>query len=202
MKLKPIEENMVVHCSTEDEAKELIKWAYECGYRWYLGKSYDTFFDINFPNRSYHFHNKCEISCSNNFKQEDEEVLIEFSDLIIPEEQDEHMSAEEIVKFLLERYNDGTYKEVFGADYNVFDLYRRFSPKEIVSKIESYEAKKKQEKEVEVEWVYKVYDFFGNTEVVYDEDTAIERCEELAKANPDKFSWYDNICRVKNEENK
>lgn len=34
MKLKPIERKMIVHCKSEQEAKELIKWSFKCGYRW------------------------------------------------------------------------------------------------------------------------------------------------------------------------
>lgn len=200
MKLKPIEENMVVHCKTEDEAKELIKWAHECGYEWCSGRMNITHFE-GFSEPCYKFcAGKISIKDKSVWKENHEdERITEFSDLIIPEEQDEHMSAEEVVKWLTEK----TYEDFIGAFGTMADLKElseMYSYGEIISKIESYEAKKKQEKEVEVGWVYRVFNYKENKDEFYGNVLeAKQRCEELAKSNPNAYAKYEFVCRAKAE---
>jgi hypothetical protein len=89
MKLKPIERGMIIHCKTENEAKELIKWAYECGYWWftYSGctmkdtcyKKYgeDTCYSFGHYERWVIYH------CNTEFYMGRGGRIIEFADLII-----------------------------------------------------------------------------------------------------------------------
>jgi hypothetical protein len=218
MKLKPIEENMVVHCKTEDEAKELIKWAYECGY-------YNNTLNINVcylrcgENVCYYF---CDAAITYDNIQyfrshKDYSTPIEFSDLIIPEEpqyqkhvskfdfddeeQEEHMSAEEILEWIKTNFtNMDAYTEVFGHLCTYSSIFTDFTAKEVVSKIEAYEAKKKQEKEVEVEWVYRVFNYKENKDEFYHSQLdASHRCEEIVKKNPNVYAKYEYVCRAKTE---
>lgn len=73
-----------------------------------------------------------------------------------------------------------------------------FTPKEIISKIETYEREKK---EPEVEWVWRVYGAENYGEKFFDtEEQAIARCEELAKTQKTKqYARYEKVCRVKTE---
>jgi hypothetical protein len=205
MKLKPIKENMVVHCKTEDEAKELIKWAYECGYSWVVGSDINTYYTFYTTDICYEMKgNSIRYDILNYFKERNYEV-IEFSDLIISEEQEEkHMSAEEVLEWMKTNYtNMEVYREVFGCFYNYMDLFTNFTPQEIISKIESYEAQKKQEKEVEIEWVYRVFGAENYGEKFFDiEEDAIKWCEQLVKEQKHRqYARYEKVCRVKNEEN-
>ena len=63
MGLREIEPGMVVHCRTEEEARTLIGWAYECGYRWAGGspKKY-TAFEFFEKRTCYEFDEAREIS--------------------------------------------------------------------------------------------------------------------------------------------
>jgi hypothetical protein len=195
MKLKPIEENMVVHCKTEDEAKELIKWAYECGYKWTFASAFNTHYEDYATDTCYKMKNgNIEYGATEYYFN-----VIEFSDIIIPEEQEEHMSAEEVVKWLTEKtYED--YIGAFGTMADLKELSEMYSYGEIISKIESYEAKKKQEKEVEVEWVYRVFNYKENKDEFFTfEIGAIQRCEEIVKNNPENYAKYEKVCRVKTE---
>lgn len=196
MKLKPIEENMVVHCKTEDEAKELIKWAYECGYITEGSDCWEHFTSYT----CYRFHMGYWTYESSVYFQSLGYAITEFSDLIIPEEQEEHMSAEEIIKWLREHNADKVWDEVFGEENGFYDMCNGNSVEEIISKIESYEAKKKQEKEVEVEWVYRVFNYKENKDEFFTfEIGAIQRCEEIVKNNPENYAKYEKTCRAKTE---
>jgi hypothetical protein len=200
MKLKKIEDGMVVHCSTEDEAKELIKWAYECGFGWSgVAEDSKTNFKVNGKNTCYCFTAEFITYTDTCFCNKNSYKFTEFSNLIIPEES-EHMSAEEVLNWFIENYYNTTIcTETFGEDYS----FRNFkasnmSTKEIISKIESYEAKKKQEKEVEVEWVSRVFNKKENkNEFYYDMGDAEQRCIELVKNGEQEYATFETVCRLK-----
>jgi Fe2+ or Zn2+ uptake regulation protein len=197
MKLKPIKDGMVVHCKTEDEAKELIKWAHECGY----GTEIPDCWKHYNKHTCYRFYTNYWTYESNVYFESVGCKITEFSDLIIPEEQEEHMSAEEVLEWLQNHTNDTVFDDVFGNNVaTLYDVLELYSAKRIYEKIESYEAEKKQEKEVEVEWVYRVYNYKENKDEFVDcEDSAINRCQELVKANPENYAKYEKVCRAKTE---
>lgn len=100
VKLKQIEDGMVVHCKTEDEEKELIKWARECGFKFLFECEISALFNTNSPAVCFHFDDNSILSgyytkyISAGYK------ITEFSDLVISEEQEKHMGAEEIIEWL------------------------------------------------------------------------------------------------------
>jgi hypothetical protein len=226
MKLKPIEENMVIHCKTEDEAKELIKWAYECGFEWRLANADETHFEIHGETTCYNFKGSMITYCDKSFYKEPMYYVFEFTDLVIPEEhmsaeepnrmstmaklqtdgvirETMKMSAEEVLKWIKTNFtNRDAYTEVFGCLCAYSSIFTDFTAEEVVSKIESYEAKKKQEKEVEVEWVWKVYNPAEDSDEYYTtEDEAMARCERLEKLwsaiYPEMMTKYEKVCRIK-----
>jgi hypothetical protein len=77
-------------------------------------------------------------------------------------------------------------------------LLNSFTAKEIASKIEAYEDRKEQEKELEFEFVYRVFNYKENKYEFYpDIKTAISRCKELLRLNPDVYAKYEKVLRVK-----
>lgn len=57
----------------------------------------------------------------------------------------------------------------------------------------------KNDKEPEIEWVYRVFGAENNGEKFFQtEEEAIKRCEELAKSQKSKqYARYERVCRVK-----
>jgi hypothetical protein len=111
MKLKPIEDEMVVHCKTEDEAKELIKWA--CDERGYNTFPLGTWHDYK-DYTCYHFYQlnngKNTISyCNKSYYLDNNYEITEFSDLIIPEEEMREAAKEE--KHAVNDYIDSISKQ-------------------------------------------------------------------------------------------
>lgn len=88
MELRGIEQGMVVHCQTEEEARALMEWAYKCGYEWMDGKPKEyTAFDAFEKYTCYHFNEARKISYAEKayFEKYRREEVIEYSDLVLPE---------------------------------------------------------------------------------------------------------------------
>lgn len=100
MGLREIEPGMVVHCRTEEEARTLIGWAYECGYRWAGGspKKY-TAFEFFEKRTCYEFDEAREISFTTEelLKKRKKKEAIEFSALILPD-----LTAKEVLDTIYE----------------------------------------------------------------------------------------------------
>jgi hypothetical protein len=213
MKLKPIENDMIVHCKTEDEAKELIRWAYECGFEWVISDAYKTNFAMYKEETCYYFLQfSISFSSKKYFDNKGYDIL-EFSELVLEEEPkyprhitnvddieiDEelkHMSAKEILEFMFEHYNDGLFKEIFGDDYSFVELIDRFEPEEIIEKIEEYKAKPK----TEVEWLYRIFDHYK--EIIFyfkKEENAIKYCESsiVNHIGTQDYIKYVKVCLAK-----
>jgi hypothetical protein len=143
MRLKPIEDGMVVCCHSKDMAEKLIKWAYECGYEWDAASSSYTAF-YKFDETCYEFKD-AEIAIHSRkwYEENNEESrVILFCDLIMPGMTE----AEEILDFLIKHYNNGMYPGVFDENYDFYEMIQHFSAKEIIKKIKKYKTKKEREK--------------------------------------------------------
>jgi hypothetical protein len=194
---------MVVHCKTEDEAKELIECANMRGYSTFSLDAWRAHRDLTCYRFSQLSNGKKIINyCNTNFYLNNGYKITEFSDLIIPEEQEEkNMSAEEVVAWLCEHYNDGEYRNAFGQDYHFSDIRRSMTPSEIVHGIEKWKSAYEKPKEPETEWVCRVFDAENYGEKFFrTEEDAIRRCEELAKLDGNQCTRYERVCRVKGAE--
>ena len=88
MGLREIEPGMAIHCRTEEEARALIGWAYECGYKWMNGspKEY-TAFDAYGEYTCYSFYENGKITYADKayFEEYKKKEVIEFSALFLSE---------------------------------------------------------------------------------------------------------------------
>lgn len=209
MKLKEIKPGMVIHCPTEEEAKELLKYLDGLGYRWF-STSEKLLESINYDaygeNMCYSIEQHMEVMYSdiNYFESEGYEVT-EFSDLIEPE-----LTIEEVLSILAEIGNLCTTNEIMcsncplyvkntGTGKNLCDIEEFTSNERKIIEICQQWKSDHEKKEPEVEWVYRVFGAENFGEKFFDtEEEAIKRCEELAKSQKTKkYTRYERVCRVK-----
>jgi hypothetical protein len=228
MKLKAIEDGMVVRCNTEDEVKELIEWAYECGYEWNeCPEDRETYFDSYGMDTVYYFsEEKNRKIITYGFKKICSKKITEFSDLIIypltpdvelypkavptseydgetikvvKNRRKNPMSAEEILDWF---YGTPAYEidTVMGCNCSgsILQLMARYTTSEIISKIEAYEAKKKQEKESKIVWRFRTFSTHKmESEMFSEENAAIKWCEDMSREFPGSLNKYDKTCLLK-----
>lgn len=193
MKLKPIESGMIIHCDTEEKAKQLISWAYENGFRW-NGKSEEA--DTNWGecenSTCYKFYGDASITYG------DDDYfgtgITEFSDLIIPE-----LSAEEMLELIKEICDKSSCSNCpLNDESGCICRDNNFNPKKIIKACEQWKADH-EKKKTEVEWVYKgVADTASATEIEYfdTEDDAREWCERRTIETGLNHA-YCPVCRIK-----
>jgi hypothetical protein len=203
MKLKTIKDGMVVHCKTEDEAKELIKWAYECGYTW--GRKFcaeDTFYEGYKENTCYFFWEDKAIGWGD-VERFERRLITEFTDLIISEEQEKkRMSAEAILAWLKKYDYDKVMADVFSYGdvliNNIDDVLENYKVEKIVEMIEAYESKKKQEKKTEIVWRFRTFSTHEmEAEMFSEEKDAIKWCEDMSREFPSSLNSYAKTCLLK-----
>lgn len=188
---KPIVPGMVIHCITEDEANALLNHLAELGHKWISGAKLTDHNNFSDYGGTCYVVRTFVVDYGNkDFYEQRGYKITEFSDLVLPE-----LTAEEAIEWLVKNYEEGTYREVFGTDYLMNNLLEDMTPSEVVEKIAQWKADHEKQ-EPEVEWVYRVYN--GESEEFVDsEEKAISECEFLAKDNPEKYAFYQKICRVK-----
>lgn len=210
IKLKEIKPGMVIHCSTEEEAKALFKHLDEVGYTWCGGEELDnedTGYEENGEKTCYKIHEDDTIThCYKEYFLRQGSKITEFSDLIEPE-----LTVEEVLRILSEATEFHCKNSIcnecpFGYANNDAGVYlcgiKSFSGNEqrIIEICRQWKADH-EKKEPEVEWHYtaeihgKSFDSFKNCET---KEEAIEFVEEeLKKAGKDAWGKYEQICRVK-----
>lgn len=198
MKLKEIKPGMVIHCKTEDEAKELFKHLDSLGYKWNCtrcdnslnGKS--TLFETCGDKMCYEIKTNNTILYSDyDFYEEEGYTITEFSDLIIPE-----MSAEEVLQICSEICRSGSCDICpMGEEYCFSET--ESDKKKIIEICQQWKSDH-EKKEPEIEWFYKAYVDNG---IVYTEteteQEAIEWCENYVKEHTQAKCSYKRVCRVK-----
>lgn len=216
MRLKEIKPGMVIHCKTEEEAKELMFLCDKKGLTWCTGEkaSSNTRFSVLSDRTCYRIHED-HVTYDNYAHYSSENYIItEFSDLIIPE-----LSAKEVLEIMGEICNS-----IHGCDSHC-PTWVHCSHKEFGSKAEETiaictkwreEHPKEEEKELETEWVYvvriiKVHDN-GKKECVHEVDYGRNEQKEFAfvdyfaddqlkkycsENKGNFFAVYENICRIK-----
>jgi hypothetical protein len=90
MNLRPIKYGMIIHCRTENEAIELIKWAYKCGYKWSFDKGdennkFITNFNGYQDRTCYRFdcYDTIHYGGFNGYKNDYSEKIIEYPELTV-----------------------------------------------------------------------------------------------------------------------
>lgn len=130
----------------------------------------------------------------------EEIVLHEGTDTVKIPQNNEHMTAEEILEWIANAFyiNPSTkaWVDVFGTDVDLYGMLHDMKASEAISKIEAYENR---EKEPEVKWVWRVFGIDGFDEEFFDvEEDAIARCEKLVKSQKgDKFAKCEKVCKIK-----
>lgn len=195
MRLKKIKPGMVIHCKNDEEKKVLLEEAERLGYVWRDKKNKPTNANF-FAGSTIHFYENNEFCDYKHITWSDTtKRTIEFSDHIIPE-----LTAEEALKTYVEMCSMGcrqcTFKTIV-KDGNCEEFIINNTQKaiEIISEWKSDH----ENKEPEVEWVYRVFGAENFGEKFFEtKDEAIKRCEELAKSQKTKkYARYERVCRVK-----
>ena len=199
MKLKEIKPGMVIHCKTEDEAKELFEHLDSLGYKWNCTRcdnslnEKSTLFETCGDKMCYEIKTNNTILYSDyDFYEEEGYTITEFSDLIIPE-----MSAEEVLQICSEICRSGSCDICpMGEEYCFSET--ESDKKKIIEICQQWKSDH-EKKEPEIEWVYRVFGAENNGEKFFQtEEEAIKRCEELAKSQKSKqYARYERVCRVK-----
>ena len=200
MKLKEIKPVIVIHCKNDDEKKALLEEAERLGYVWYSTKEKPTEKSVHDIGNTIHFYDAGTNSFSADYKHITHSCEIgntEFSDLILPE-----LTAEETLSIISEIHK-ASYGKIDGCigcplervtQNCETDCFKENADKiiEICQQWKSDHEKKEQE----IEWVYRVYN--GESEEFVDsEEKAISECEFLVKDKPEKYAFYQKVCRVK-----
>lgn len=211
MRLKEIKPGMVIHCKTEEEAKELMLHLESKGLTWGSGENptCNNRFSILGEFTCYKIHEGyLTFDCYSHFESSNS-TITEFSDLIIPE-----LSAKEVLEIMGEICSS-----IHGCDSHC-PTWDYCSHKEFGSKAEETieictkwreEHPKEEKKELETEWVYvvriiKVHDNGKKEcvhEVVYEIGLDFEKvCESVLKDYCSEhkgnfFATLEHICRIK-----
>lgn len=147
MKFKEIKPGMAIHCPKKKNAKKLLKHLKKLGYTLYGEEKLMQDARYGFGERTcYAIEKDMTVICADigYFKDRWHEIT-EFSDIIWREP-----SAEEVLKFLYDHYEDGKYEEAFGNDYTFTELSWRFSAEEIIYKIKTWMEKENESRETEI----------------------------------------------------
>ena len=193
MKLKEIKPGMVIHWKTGDEKVALLEELERLGYEWFGTHRRKATYacgdeDLGHVIHVYNDNGWKNITNSNRV----DVVTHEFSDLIIPE-----MSAEEALQIANEICKHTEHCVDCPMRGNCYKAYDSDKGKtvEVLSKWKSDH----ENKEPEIEWVYRVFGAENNGEKFFQtEEEAIKRCEELAKSQKSKqYARYERVCRVK-----
>ena len=154
MKLKEIEDDMIIHCSTKEQAKILVEET-----------NSERTFIANWDNYTTETCYRMENGKTKYFGRfsfyydEENEEVIEFSDLIIPEHIG--MTAEEVLEWLKNHYEvSEDMAKTFGYDCNMIHLLKKFSANEIIKHIQEFESKKNEvmiKNGCEWVWVGRIY---------------------------------------------
>lgn len=154
MKFKEIKPGMVIHCPTEENAKELLKHLDKLGYAWNSGSNLlkDTIYNRYKGETCYYIESTgITYGSIGNFQQNEFDIT-EFPDLLEPE-----LTTEEVLEWLLIHYDDCEYVAAFDNDYGLLELLSEKTPKEIVNGIAQWKADhEKKEPEVEYIWAGKI----------------------------------------------
>lgn len=203
IKLKPIKPGMVIHCPTEENAKQLLEYLDGLGYEWSSSSEKlleRTRYDVYGENTCYSVEENTEVMYSDvdYFKNEGEEIT-EFSDLIEPE-----LTAEEAFEILSDIKNckgricancplsnycaEGSAVFVNRGNKKLLEICRQWKADH-------------EKKEPEVEWHFHAEvhgNGFDSIKNCGSEEEAIQFVEEeLKKAGKDAWGKYERICRVK-----
>lgn len=139
MRIKNIEPGMHIHCADDKEKRILLEEAERLGYVWYSSCAKPT--SIMPSGSIITFHEPCEIlnvphltwsTMSDAIDMN--QMFVEMHDMLIPD-----MDARELMRWFEENYNKGTINHIFGEEYTFTSLLSKFSPDEIVKRIEDYE---------------------------------------------------------------
>lgn len=222
MRLKDIKPGMVIHCKTEEEAKELMLHLESKGLTWGTGENptCNNRFSILGGFTCYKIHEGyLTFDCYSHFESSNSKIT-EFSDLIIPE-----LSAKEVLEALHDMcqfYNsEGRQCDDCPADPYCVSMSFKDGMDSFLDACTKWreEHPKEKKKELETEWVYvvriiKVHDN-GKKECVHevdafassdDVDSPFSESEELAErelkdyvANHEGnfFATLEHICRIK-----
>ena len=195
MRLKEIKPGMVIHCKNDEEKKALLEEAERLGYLWLTGNKPTNVF---FPSNTLIFReddlNKII------YWTGDSENHTEFSDLILPE-----LTAEEAFRICGELCKEHSFQG-YGCDskcpFAHHDMsctfYRSQNPEKAIEILAQWKSDH-ENKEPEIEWVYRVFGAENYGEKFFQtEEEAIKRCEELAKSQKTKqYARYERVCRVR-----
>lgn len=139
MRIKNIEPGMHIHCANDKEKRILLEEAERLGYVWYSSRAKPT--SIMPSGSIITFNEPCEILnvphltwSAKASAIETNQMFVEMCDMIIPD-----MDGRELMKWFKDNYNRGTINHIFGEEYTFTSLLSKFSPDEIVKKIEEYE---------------------------------------------------------------
>lgn len=97
--------------------------------------------------------------------------IVNFSDLIIPE-----ISAEEVLKWISEHYRDAEWVELFGRNYCMDEIVKRFGADYVILKISKWKSEhEKKEPEIETVDICRIIEIQpdGRKRCVHEEDIAI-----------------------------
>lgn len=177
MILREIKPGMVIRCKNDEEKQALLEEAERLGYRWHGYGEMPTDETIG-SGCTIHFYDKKSYE---NYKcitwSDKTEGVTEFSDLILPEP-----TAEEVVEWLVENYEDGTYKEVFGKDYLFSNLLEDMTPDEVVEKIAKWKSDhEKKELEIQTVDICRIIEILpdGKKRCVHEEDMDVPANKEM-----------------------
>lgn len=208
MRLKEIKPGTAIHCSTIEEAKNLIELTNSAPafLRSWGGEEVKTCYRMD--------NGKINGFSSAFYYKENGYEIVEFSDLIIPE-----LTVEEVWSIASEISNmpKDIQKEIFpDFDYSKDDFWNQYAPYEVKRRIEQWKANH-EKKEPEVEWYwqgrifkvdengcyYQVKDRTG----FYDtgcqsrksaEDYMADKLKEYCKTHEGNYiAKVEPICRVK-----
>ena len=213
MKFKEIKPGMVIHCPTEENAKELLKHLDKLGYAWNSGSNLlkDTMYNRYKGETCYYIESTgITYGSIGNFQQNEFDIT-EFPDLLEPE-----LTAEEVLEWLLIHYDDCEYVAAFDNDYGLLQLLSEKTPKEIVNGIAQWKADH-EKKEPEVEWfwqgrIFQIYEDGGYYQIkdgagFYDtgceyresaEEYMADTLKEYCKSHEGIYiATVEHVCRVK-----
>ncbi len=196
MKLKGIKPGMAIHCTEIEHMKSLVENGIIGSSM--LKLSLPIWITIRendrgwVPEYSNVIKNTGKSYCKNTGLE-----CIEFYDLIEPE-----LETEEVLQIIRELPYDFI-RDFLGCyqDYTrEYMLIVTATPKQVIDMCVQWKANH-EKKELEVEWVYRVFGAENFGEKFFDtEEEAIKWCEELAKSQKTKkYTRYERGCRVKAE---
>lgn len=174
MKLKKIE-NAIVHCKTQEEAEALINGL---EVRNHTKDHWIDYWGNYRESTCYRIENGKALSyCDIHFYEIRDYEITEFSDLIEQEETPK-LTAEEVIEWLGDYYGDEeVMNEIFGKDYSLYRLCRKFTPRGVVEMISRWKSEhEKKEPEIETVDICRIIEIQpdGRKRCVHEEDIVSE----------------------------